>query len=155
MTQNNDSCKAIIEYPCQWLYKVIGTDREKLQQAIMETIGTTPCEISLSNTSSSGKYLSLNVEITVQDEEERNAIYPASVANSAMMFSGFTAGTTYRWITSERGRRFTHHPWTDGAFLGSGPGDVCLEQAEMHGEAQWKIIRAFIDGNRMGISTAA
>jgi transketolase len=88
-------------------------------------------------------------------EEERTAIFPASVAQSAMMFSGFTAATTYRWIMSERGRRFTRYPWTNGYFLGSGPGDVCLEQAEMHGEAQWKIIQEFISGNRVGISSAA
>ena len=82
------------------------------------------------------------------DEEERNAIFPASAAASAMMFSGFTKATTWRWITSERGRKFTHYPWVRGEFLGSGPGDVCLEQAGMHGEAQWEIIKRFIGDNR-------
>ena len=80
--------------------------------------------------------------------EEREAIFPASAAASAMMFSGFTVGTTWRWITSERGREFTHYPWKHGEFLGSGPGDVCLEQAGMHGAAQWKIIEQFIGGSR-------
>jgi transketolase len=80
--------------------------------------------------------------------EERNGIFPASAAASAMMFSGFTKATTYRWITSERGREFTHYPWVGGEFLGSGPGDVCLEQAHMHGEAQWDIIREFIGDGR-------
>jgi len=82
------------------------------------------------------------------DEEERRAIYPPTTATSAMMFSGFTAATTYRWITSERGRAFTHYPWRNGYFLGSGPGDVCLEQAGMHGEAQWEIIRRFVARDR-------
>jgi transketolase len=81
-------------------------------------------------------------------EEERRAIWPAATANSAMMFSGFTAATTYRWITSERGRAFTYYPWRNGFFLGSGPGDVCLEQAGMHGEAQWEIIRRFVARDR-------
>ena len=81
-------------------------------------------------------------------EEERNEIFPASAAASAMMFSGFTVGTTYRWVTSERGREFTYYPWKKGAFLGSGPGDVCLEQAGMHGEAQWEIIQQFIGDGR-------
>ena len=80
------------------------------------------------------------------DEQERRAIYPASVAESAMMFSGFTAATTYRWIMSERGRAHTMYPWKHGYFLGSGPGDVCLEQAGMHAEAQWEVIREFISG---------
>jgi transketolase len=80
------------------------------------------------------------------DEEERKSIYPASAARSAMMFSGFTIATTYRWIMSERGRDYTFYPWKHGEFLGSGPGDICLEQAGMHGEAQWEIIQKFISG---------
>jgi transketolase len=80
------------------------------------------------------------------DEQERKAIYPASVASSAMMFSGFTAATTYRWIMSERGREFSLYPWKTGNFLGSGQGDVCLEQAGMHAEAQIEVIERFISG---------
>jgi transketolase len=78
------------------------------------------------------------------DESERKHIYPASVASSAMMFSGFTAATTYRWIMSERGRQYTLYPWKQGHFLGSGSGDVCLEQAGMHAEAQWDVIQKFV-----------
>jgi transketolase len=77
-------------------------------------------------------------------ERERQEIYPASTAASAMMFSGFTAATTYRWIMSEKGREHSLYPWKQGFFLGSGQGDVCLEQAGMHGEAQWEAIRKFI-----------
>jgi putative lipoic acid-binding regulatory protein len=75
MAQKNNMCKAKLDYPCQWLYKVIGTDYKQLHQAIMEIINNGPCDISLSNKSSSGKYLCLNLEITVQNEEERNSIY--------------------------------------------------------------------------------
>ena len=78
------------------------------------------------------------------DEEERKEIYPSSAASKAMMFSGFTVATTYRWIMSEKGREYSLFPWKQGNFLGSGPGDVCLEQAGMHGEAQWNVIRKFI-----------
>ena len=38
------------------------------------------------------------------EEQERREIYPFTAASSAMMFSGFTVATTYRWIMSERGR---------------------------------------------------
>jgi len=78
------------------------------------------------------------------DEQEKRAIYPYSAASSAMMFSGFTVATTYRWIMSERGRQFTMFPWKSGNFLGSGQGDVCLEQAGMHAEAQLETIQKFI-----------
>ena len=63
-----------------------------------------------------------------------------------MMFTGFTVATTYRWIMSERGRAFTMYPWKSGNFLGSGQGDVCLEQAGMHAEAQLETIQRFISG---------
>jgi transketolase len=79
-------------------------------------------------------------------DEEKQQIYPHSAASSAMMFSGFTAATTYRWIMSERGREFTLYPWKSGNFLGSGQGDVCLEQAGMHAEAQLDVIERFIAG---------
>ncbi len=75
MAQENNACKLKLNYPCQWVYKVIGTNQDELRQAIMEIITDTPCEISSSNNSSSGKYLCLNLEITVQSEEERNSIY--------------------------------------------------------------------------------
>jgi len=80
------------------------------------------------------------------DEQERREIYPYTAAASAMMFSGFTVATTYRWIMSERGRAFTMYPWKSGNFLGSGQGDVCLEQAGMHAEAQFETIQRFIAG---------
>jgi transketolase len=78
------------------------------------------------------------------DEQERNEIFPFSAASSAMMVTGFTVATTYRWTMSKRGREFTLYPWKKGEFLGSGPGDVCLEQAGMHAEAQWDVIQKFI-----------
>jgi len=79
-------------------------------------------------------------------DEEKKEIYPYSAASSAMMFSGFTAATTYRWIMSERGRELSLYPWKSGNFLGSGQGDVCLEQAGMHAEAQLDTIQNFIAG---------
>ena len=75
MKQKDCNCKAKLDYPCQWLYKVIGTDHEQLRHAIAEIINDSPCKISLSNSSSSGKYLCLNLEITVQSEEVRNSIF--------------------------------------------------------------------------------
>ena len=77
MKNNSSNCKARIDYPCQWLYKVIGKDQEELQAAFAEIAGHKSCNISHSNTSSKGKYLCLNLELTVESEEERNEIYLA------------------------------------------------------------------------------
>lgn len=66
-----------INYPCSWLYKVIGSDRENLHQALLEIVGKASCDITFSKSSSRGKYHCLNLEITVRSEEERNEIYMA------------------------------------------------------------------------------
>jgi putative lipoic acid-binding regulatory protein len=64
-------------YPCEWLYKVIGPDKEQLYQAITHVIKDSSCSITHSNSSNTGKYHCLNLEVTVQNEEERNLIYEA------------------------------------------------------------------------------
>lgn len=70
-----------ISYPCQWLYKVIGCDREKMHRALLAIIGEGACQISLSRTSGSGRYHCLNLEVTVRSEEERNSLYTAIKAH--------------------------------------------------------------------------
>jgi len=81
METKDNMCKVKIDYPCQWLYKVIGSDQEKLHRALMEIVSDNSCDISSSNSSRTGKYHSLNLEVTVQSEEERNAIYMALKAH--------------------------------------------------------------------------
>lgn len=77
MEQENKECKAQLQYPCLWLYKVIGMDREKLYQALEEIVDVDSYTISPSNSSRTGKYHCLNLEMTVVNEEERNRIYLA------------------------------------------------------------------------------
>ena len=76
------ACKAKIDYPCRWLYKVIGSDEEQLYHALAEIIGNGAYHISLSNSSSTGKYICLNVEVFVESEEKRNSIYMNLKAHS-------------------------------------------------------------------------
>jgi putative lipoic acid-binding regulatory protein len=64
-----------IEYPCTWVYKVIGQDCTFLKEIIISSCAPQDVKISYSNTSSGGKYHSLNAELTVKDEETRLAIY--------------------------------------------------------------------------------
>ena len=75
MVKNNNIGRAQINYPCQWHYKVIGSDREKMHQALIEIAGDHSGDISFSNSSPTGKYHCLNLKITVQSEEARNSIY--------------------------------------------------------------------------------
>jgi len=74
--------KPVLEYPCRWLYKVIGDDREALQRAALEVIGSQSYAISLSNSSRTGKYHCLNIEVEVMNETNRNTIYQALKSHS-------------------------------------------------------------------------
>jgi len=64
-----------IEYPCAWSYRVIGTDEKSLRQAISECVEGREYRVSLSNSSSSGKYISLTLETIVHSEEVRVSTY--------------------------------------------------------------------------------
>jgi len=72
-----------IEYPCPWSFKVIGMDEEEVRRAvkIMLTVcldqdsGDRPYELGLSRNSGGGKYVSLNLTVTVNNQAERNALF--------------------------------------------------------------------------------
>ncbi len=64
-----------IVYPCTWIYKVIGTDCSLLKDAIVSACSPLPVTISHSQTSSKGKYHSLNAELEIPNEEVRLRIY--------------------------------------------------------------------------------
>ena len=72
----NGDQKVSIDYPCLWLYKVIGSDEAKMRAAIADVI-TGAWEITASRSSATGKYLTLNVAVQVEEEETRIAIYEA------------------------------------------------------------------------------
>ena len=79
----NNGCKPNIEYPCHWQYRLIGEDRAAIMEAIHQLVDVRRCIISEGNTSSGGRYLSLNLELTVNDEAERLRLY--------QLFSGHPA----------------------------------------------------------------
>ncbi len=89
-------------------------------------------------------YVACSELFDLLSKKEREEIYPEAAARSAMMISGFTRPTTYRWTMSEKGREATLWPWKDGHYLGSGPGAICIEEAGLHGQAQLKAIESFI-----------
>ena len=76
--------KPRLEYPCLWLYKVIGTDRDEIQNAVGNIIRDRSCKISLSRHSEGAKYVSLNVEVMVESDAHRTALYEAIKAHPAV-----------------------------------------------------------------------
>ncbi len=67
--------KPEIIYPCSWQYKLIGMNKDAIQQAILEIIADHNHTITHSNTSSSGKYISLNLELEVLSEKHRDGFF--------------------------------------------------------------------------------
>lgn len=67
--------KPVIEYPCQWSYKIIGQDEKLLRTAASNAAGNKAHTISISNQSSGGKYVSICLELDVNNEDERLEIF--------------------------------------------------------------------------------
>ena len=67
--------KPEIDYPCQWVYKVIGEDTRTLKELILTACAPATVDITHSHSSSKGKYHSLNVSLVVENEEMRLQIY--------------------------------------------------------------------------------
>lgn len=76
--------KPEIEYPCLWLYKVVGKDQESLRDAIIAACTPVPVRISPSRSSSQGTYWSLNAELEVKDEDMRLSIYQSLTSHPAV-----------------------------------------------------------------------
>ena len=78
----NDSQKKLdLEYPCSWSYKLIGHEKEAIQKAIHDVILQREHSLDHSNNSKTGKYVSMNLELVIQNEDERNFIYEALKAH--------------------------------------------------------------------------
>jgi putative lipoic acid-binding regulatory protein len=75
MILDSNSKKPNIEYPCDWEYKVIGTDVDEMLKAIEQVVEGIEYRISSSNVSSKGKYFSLNLTVFVTSEVIRDIIF--------------------------------------------------------------------------------
>lgn len=75
MILDSDSKKPKIDYPCDWHYKVIGTDAAEMIKAIELAIEGMDYKISPSNVSSKGNYFSLNLKVFVTSEVIRDIIF--------------------------------------------------------------------------------
>ena len=69
--------KLELEYPCNWCYKVISSEREALQNAIKDVVNEREYKLSDSNSSKTGKYVSMNLDMLVHNEDDRQFIYDA------------------------------------------------------------------------------
>lgn len=75
MILDSNSKKPDIKYPCNWDYKVIGTDVDEMIKVIEAAVEGMEFNISSSNVSSKGKYFSLNLQVFVSSEAIRDIIF--------------------------------------------------------------------------------
>lgn len=78
--------KLQLQYPCPWVYKIIGADADEMKNAVYDIVRDRSCTISLSRQSEAAKYFSLNVELTVESESHRKDLYEALKAHRAITF---------------------------------------------------------------------
>lgn len=78
MILDGNSCaKPDIEYPCEWGFKLIGTDKTALHASIFEIVGERVYKTKGGNTSSKGKFHSLNMRCKVKSQMDRDKIFKA------------------------------------------------------------------------------
>jgi putative lipoic acid-binding regulatory protein len=76
--------KIKLEYPCPWVYKIIGPDEDEMQRAVAEIIRDRTYKISHSRSSETAKYHCLNVELSVESDSHRTALYEALKTHRAV-----------------------------------------------------------------------
>jgi len=69
--------KLKLQYPCNWSYKLIATEVKALKNAISEVIDEREHDLTHSKNSKGGKYISMNLDMLVHNEDDRNFIFEA------------------------------------------------------------------------------
>jgi hypothetical protein len=82
--KDDEKQKVQLSYPCRWVYKIIGPDADEMKRAAAEIIRDSKYKLSLSRSSATAKYHCLNVELSVESEAQRMALYEALKAHRAV-----------------------------------------------------------------------
>lgn len=81
MILDSSSKRPNIIYPCNWEYKIIGTNVDEMIKAIEIIVENMEYELSSSKVSSNGNYFSLNLKVFVTSEVIRDLIFAKLEAN--------------------------------------------------------------------------
>ena len=85
MILDGNSCaKPDISYPCEWGYKLIGTNKVALEACIFDVVGERAYKTKGWNSSSKGKFLSVNMTCKVASQKDRDKIFKAFSEHSAV-----------------------------------------------------------------------
>lgn len=86
MILDSENQKPEITYPCEWSYKIIGGDVDKILSAIKDATLGMEYDVTPSNLSKNEKYVSLNLKLVVPNEAVRNLIYEKLENNPDIKF---------------------------------------------------------------------
>lgn len=75
----------MIEYPRRWAYKVIGRVEAEMREAIAGVVVGRSHTLEYSRASAKGNFVSLLLELVVEDEGDRNAIFVALTEHAAVV----------------------------------------------------------------------
>jgi len=78
---NDRTDKLELTYPCNWSYKLIAGEKKALEQAIRDVLDEREHKLTHSKNSKGGKYVSMNLDLLVHNEDDRNFIYEALKAH--------------------------------------------------------------------------
>jgi putative lipoic acid-binding regulatory protein len=67
--------KPTVTYPCRWSFTLIGTDAAAVQASVAACLKSRRYDLTPSNKSRTGKYVSLHLETLVASEDERNQLF--------------------------------------------------------------------------------
>ncbi|MGC8867126.1 MAG: hypothetical protein ACP5PA_02800 [Elusimicrobiales bacterium] len=76
-------------------------------------------------------------------DEEKERIYPSTLAFHAIGITDFTLSTMYYWIRSPYALKKSLHAFKNSRYLGSGKGEAVLKEAELDAESQIKTIKEY------------
>lgn len=82
--EDQRGCRPEITYPCLWQYRIIGSDRAAMHQAIAATVAASAGTVTEGNVSSGGRYISLSLAVMVKTEAERLLIYQLLAGHPAV-----------------------------------------------------------------------
>ena len=78
---NDSQQKVQLDYPTTWTYKLISLDKELIKKVVHEVIEAREHKLSHSNASKTGKFVSMNLDLLVHNEDDRNFIFQALKAH--------------------------------------------------------------------------
>ena len=78
---NDSKEKLELEYPTTWTYKLISLDKALIQKVVHEVIDAREHKLTHSNSSKTGKFVSMNLDLLVHNEDDRNFIFTALKAH--------------------------------------------------------------------------